>query len=142
MRTIRTLVVALLAAVLGLGVTTIAPAHADSSLPKRVITEEPPGDHQVTYNAFKLKGKVENPVVDAAGTVTYTPYADSKIQLQKKACKKCNWRTVKKFRTDESGIYKTRIYAPKSGRWKWRVKVKGSDGYATTKGTAWTLYFR
>lgn len=145
MRMLRTVLAALLTAVLGLGAFVALPADA-ASLPKRVITEEPPGDHQVTFNAFKLKGKVEEPVVvtQPDGTVveTYVPYAREKVHLQKRACKACGWKTVKKIETNDYGVYKTRIFAPREGRWKWRVKVKGSDGYATTKGKVWTLYFR
>ena len=138
MRIVRTVVTALVLALVGAAGVSVAPAGADRALPKRLITEEPPGDHQVSYNAFKLKGKVEEPQID--GTVL--PYAERKVFIQKKACRKCAWRTNKLVRTDEAGKYKTRIYAPERGRWKWRVKVKASGGYGTTKGTAWTLYFR
>lgn len=138
MRIFRTVVTALVIALLGLGGLGVAPAGAEQSLPKRVITEDPPGEHQVSYNAFKLKGKVEEPQAD--GTVL--PYAQRSVFIQKKACKTCAWRTTKKVKTDEVGTYKTRIFAPQQGRWKWRVKVKASSGYGTTKGTAWTLFFR
>ena len=138
MRMFRTIVTALVLALVGLGGLSVAPAGAEQALPKRVITEDPPGDHQVSYNAFKLKGKVEEPQAD--GTVL--PYAGQKVFVQKKACKTCAWRTTQKIKTDEVGTYKTRIFAPQHGRWKWRVKVKPSNGFGTTKGTAWTLYFR
>lgn len=138
MRIVRTIVTALVLALVGTAGVSIAPAGADRALPKRVITEEPPGEHQVSYNAFKLKGKVEEPQADG----TLLPYAERKVFIQKKACKKCAWRTNKKVKTDDAGKYKTRIFAPEQGRWKWRVKVKASSGYGTTKGTAWTLYFR
>ena len=56
MRIIRTIIVGLLAALLGLSAFAAAPVQADQALPKRTITEEPPGDHQINFNTFKLKG--------------------------------------------------------------------------------------
>jgi len=140
MRIIRTVIVGLLAALLGLSAFAVAPVQADQALPKRTITEEPPGDHQLNFNTFKLKGVVTELQADG---VTYLPYANQKVQLQKKKCpkKSCNWRTVEQVKTDETGKYRTKIYAPRTGRWKWRVKVKASNGYGTTKGEVWTLFF-
>lgn len=140
MRIIRTVIAGLLAALLGLSAFAAAPVQADQALPKRTITEEPPGDHQLNFNTFKLKGVVTELQVDG---VTYLPYAEKKVQLQKKACpkKSCKWKTVKQVKTDETGKYKTKIFAPRTGRWKWRVKVKASNGYGTTKGEIWTLFF-
>lgn len=140
MRIIRTVIAGLLAALLGLSAFAAAPVQADQALPKRTITEEPPGDHQLNFNTFKLKGVVTELQVDG---VTYLPYADKKVQLQKKSCpkKSCKWKTVKQVKTDETGKYKTKIFAPREGRWKWRVKVKGSNGFGSTKGEVWTLFF-
>jgi hypothetical protein len=140
MRIIRTVIVGLLAALLGLSAFVAAPVQADQALPKRTITEEPPGEHQLNFNTFKLKGIVSELQADG---VTYLPYANKKVQLQKKACpkKSCSWKTVEQVKTDETGKYKTKIYAPRTGRWKWRVKVKASNGYGTTKGEVWTLFF-
>ena len=139
MRTLRTVLATFVAAVLtlGLGSVALVPASAADG-PKRIIVEEDPDDNQVTFNAFKLKGNVTQPLPD--GTVT--PYAEDVVKLQKKSCGECKWKTVKKLKTNENGTFKTRIFAPREGRWKWRVKVPGSDGYATTKGQTWTLYFR
>jgi hypothetical protein len=135
MRTLRTVLAALVAALLVAGVLT-ASASAGSQ-PKRVIDEVPPDTKQVSYNAFKLKGTVMEPQLDG----TLLPYADKQVKILKKACGSCKWKTVKKIRTDESGVFKTRIYAPEKGRWKWRSKVVSSYGYATTMGQVWTLYF-
>jgi len=141
MSIIRTVIAGLLAALLGMSVIASAPAQADQALPKRTITEQPPGEHQINFNTFKLKGLVQELQVDG---VTFLPYAEKKVQLQKKACarKGCNWKTVKQVKTNELGKYKTKIFAPRTGRWKWRVKVKASNGYGTTKGQAWTLFFK
>ncbi|QBX54890.1 hypothetical protein EXE58_05040 [Nocardioides seonyuensis] len=153
MRLFRNVLSALLVAVLGLGVAATVPTAAvAASEPKRLIEEEDPNDNRVGFNAFKLKGVITQAVLDPltgqpaidplTGLETYVPYADGKVKLQKKKCKKCSWKNVKKLRTNDSGKFKTRIYAPRQGRWKWRVYVKASDGYGTTIGKRWTAAFR
>jgi hypothetical protein len=135
MRTFRTVLAALVAALLVVGALSVS-ATAGSA-PKRIIDEEPPRDHQVSYNAFKLKGTVSEPQAD--GTVL--PYANQKVQILKKKCGKCAWKVVKTVKTDDSGVFKTKIYAPEKGTWRWRSKVKHSNGYGNTKGSIWFLYF-
>lgn len=137
MRIIRTVIVGLLAALLSLSALSAAPVQADQALPKRTITEVPPDkEQQIDFNAFKLNGVVTELQVDG----TYLPYI-GKVQLQKKACKSCSFKTVKKVKTDETGKYKTKIFVPQTGVWKWRVKVKASNGFGTTKGEIWTAAF-
>ena len=137
MRMIRTVLAAPLAAVLtlGLGASLQAPAGA-AERPKRVIVEDNPKDDQVSFSAFRLKGTVSQPLAD----LTLKPYVGV-VKLQKKACGDCRWKVVKKMKTNDRGVFKTRIFTPFEGRWKWRVKVPASDGYAGTKGKVWTLYF-
>jgi len=138
MRMLRTVIVGLLAALLSLSAFAASPVQADQALPKRTITEVPPDkEQQVDFNAFKLNGVVTELQADG---VTYLPYS-GKVQLQKKACKRCSWKTVKKVKTDETGKYRTKIFVPQDGVWKWRVKVKASNGYGTTKGEVWTAAF-
>jgi hypothetical protein len=135
MRKFRVVLAALVAALLVGGV--LMTSASAGSLPKRIIDEERPGDHQVSYNAFKLKGTVMEPQADG----TMLPYANQRVKILKKACGTCKWKTVKKIKTNESGIFKTRIFAPEKGRWKWRSKVDHSNGFGNTKGKVWTLYF-
>ncbi|HEV2797698.1 MAG TPA: hypothetical protein VGV65_08765 [Nocardioides sp.] len=135
MRKFRAVLAALVAALLVGGV--LATGATAGSLPKRIIDEVPPGTKQVSYNAFKLKGTVMEPQADG----TLLPYADQRVKILKKTCGTCKWKTVKKIKTDETGAYKTRIYAPERGRWKWRSKVDHSNGFGNTKGKVWTLYF-
>jgi hypothetical protein len=135
MRTLRTVLAALVAALLVAGVLS-ASASAGSQ-PKRIIDEVPPDTKQVSYNAFKLKGTVMEPQLDG----TLLPYANQQVKILKKKCGSCKWKTVKKIKTNDSGVFKTRIYAPERGRWKWRSKVDHSNGYGNTKGEVWTLYF-
>lgn len=135
MRIFRTVLATLVAALLVVGV--LSTSAGAGSLPKRIIDEIPPRDKQVSYNAFKLKGTVMEPQVDG----TLLPYADQKVKILKKKCGTCKWRTVKKVKTNDSGVFKTRIYAPDRGRWKWRSKVDHSNGFGNTKGRVWTLYF-
>ena len=136
MRMFRTILAAFVAALLVAG--ALGASASAGSLPKRIIDEEPPGQHQVSYNAFKLKGTVSEPQADG----TLLPYADQQVKILKKKCGTCAWKVVKKVRTNDYGVFKTRIYAPERGRWKWRSKVDHSNGYANTKGKVWTLYFR
>ena len=117
MRTVRTILAALVAALLLVG--GLSASAGAGSLPKRIIDEVPPRTKQVSYNAFKLKGTVSEPQVDG----TLLPYAGQKVK------------------TNDSGVFKTRIYAPDKGRWKWRSKVDHSNGFGNTKGKVWTLYF-
>lgn len=135
MRTLRTFLAALVAALLVAGV--LSTSASAGSQPKRIIDEIPPATKQVSYNAFKLKGTVMEPQVDG----TLLPYANQQVKILKKKCGTCKWRTVKRIKTDASGVFKTRIYAPERGRWKWRSKVEHSNGYGNTKGEVWTLYF-
>ena len=135
MRKFRAVLAALIAALLVGGV--LATGATAGSLPKRIIDEVPPGTKQVSYNAFKLKGTVMEPQADG----TLLPYADQQVKILKKKCGSCKWKTVKKIKTGATGAYKTRIYAPEKGRWKWRSKVDHSNGFGNTKGKVWTLYF-
>lgn len=139
MRMLRSVLAVLAALVLALvlGAAVSAPAGA-AQVAKRVIVEEDPKDAQVTFNAFRLKGTITQPLADG----TLVPYAEDVVKLQKKTCRTCTWKTVKKLETNERGTFRTRIFAPREGRWKWRVKVPASDGYSTTTGQTWTLYFR
>ena len=138
MRSIRTVTTGLAATVVGLGVVLAGPTVASNaaSKPERVIAEVPPADHQVAYNAFRLKGTVSNPQVD--GTVL--PF-QGKVLLTKKACKGCTFRTVRKVKVNDKGVFKARLTVPDRGRWTWRVKVKGNATYKTTTGEKWTLFF-
>ena len=140
MRIIRTVIIGLLATLLSLSAFAAAPVQADQALPKRTITEVTPDtSQQIDFDTFKLNGVVTELQADG---VTYLPYAEKKVQLQKKACAKgCNWKTVNQVKTDATGKYKTKIHTPRTGRWKWRVKVKASNGYGTTKGQVWTAAF-
>ena len=138
MRTFRTAATGLLATLVGLGVAVAGPTTASHAQAKveRVITERPPDEKQVAYNAFQLKGKVENPQVDG----TLLPF-QGKVLLTKKACKTCKFRTVRKVKVNEKGVFKARLVVPNRGRWIWRVKVKGNSTYKTTTGEKWTLFF-
>jgi hypothetical protein len=136
MRVFRAVLAAFVAALLVTGV--LGMSASAGSAPKRIIDEEPPRDHQVSYNAFKLKGVVSEPQLDG----TLLPYANQPVKILKKKCGTCSWKVVKKVMTDETGLFKTKIYAPEKGRWRWRSKVDHSNGYGNTKGEVWTLYFR
>lgn len=135
MRKTRAVLAAFVAALLMGG--ALSASAAAGSLPERIIDEVPPDTKQVSYNAFKLKGTVMEPQADG----TLLPYANQKVKILKKKCGSCKWKTAKSVKTNDSGTFKTRIYAPDKGRWKWRSKVDHSNGFGNTKGKVWTLYF-
>ena len=133
MRIFRKLSTAVLTATLAVGLGVAAPSAADAAAkPKRVLEEKT--TEQVDIRASKMKGKVTEPQADG----TFTPYR-GKVKVQKKACGTCAWKVVKTIKTNQRGVYKTRAFAPRTGRWKWRVRVPGSRGYAAVKGRAWVL---
>jgi hypothetical protein len=136
MRVFRAVLAVFVAALLTTG--ALSTGATAGSLPERIIDETPPGNKQVSYNAFKLKGSVMEPQLDG----TLLPYANQQVKILKKACGTCKWKTVKKIKTDDAGVFKTRIFAPEKGRWKWRSKVDHSNGFGNTKGKIWTLYFK
>ena len=136
MRMYRAALSILIAGMLTLGLSVVVAGPAEARLPSRTIKEKNPKGMQVAWNAYKLKGKVTEPQADG----TTLPYR-GKVKIQKKKCGKCSFKTVKKIKTDKAGKYKTRIFVPLKGRWKWRVKIKGSDGFRTTKGETWTVFF-
>ena len=41
------------------------------------------------------------------------------------------------LKTNDRGVYRSRIVAPRNGRLYWRVRIKASGGYATTTGLVW-----
>jgi hypothetical protein len=112
-----------------------APTQAitEAAKPERVLSERPPGEHQIDFHSFALKGRVEEPQADG----TLLPYADRKVVLQKRSCKGCAWKSAKVLKTNDRGVYLSRILAPRTGRWYWRVRIKASNGYATTTGVVW-----
>ena len=132
---------ALLAALMAVSCLALAtaPTHAtnlapdQATKPERVLTERPPGEHQIDFRTFALKGRVEEPQADG----TLLPYADRKVVLQKRSCKGCAWKSAKVLKTNDRGVYRPRIVAPRTGRWYWRVRIKASGGYAATTGTVW-----
>ena len=97
MGTFRTVATGLLATLVGLGAVVAGPTSASTAQakPERVITETPPGQKQVAYNAFRLKGKVENPQAD--GTLVQF---QGKVMLTKKSCNTCKFRTVRKIKVN------------------------------------------
>ncbi len=138
MRMLRTVMAALVAVLMLAGLVSATSVGATAgSQPKRMIVEQDPGEHQVTFNAFRLKGKITEPQADG----TFLPYAKGKVTILKKACQKCKWKKAKVVKTNKSGVFKTRIFAPEKGRWRWRSKVAHSGDFANTKGQVWTLYF-
>ncbi|WP_248580229.1 hypothetical protein [Nocardioides sp. InS609-2] len=126
MRIVRALIAMFIAALLGTSILSVVPAGATDTLPTRVIT----GERQATtYRAFSLKGNIE-------------AFPNGEANLQKKACGSCKFKTVNKVKTTAYGNYKTKIFTPPTGKWKWRVKVKAQGGYATSYSPVFATFFK
>lgn len=136
MKMFRLLHSALLALLVGL-VLVAVPAHASdeppattptvtTSLPQRVITWE---EKQKDWRTFLIKGKVQDLV-------------DGKVLVQKKECRSCKWKTVRKVRTDERTRFRTKIFAPEKGKWFWRFQVNADATYARSRSIKIAMYLR
>jgi preprotein translocase subunit YajC len=141
MRMFRNVTALLVTLMLGLGAMSFiaTPAQAKAGSEARVVDEPDPRDRIVAYNAVQLKGTVKQLGADA---VTLEPSVGVKVRIQKKACRGCNWKTVKKVKTNKKGVYKTRLFSPIKGVWRWRSYIKPTTQYKAHKGRAWTLYMR
>jgi hypothetical protein len=62
------------------------------------------------------------------------------VQIYKRLCKGCPWTLVKKARTDGSGRWRTRIYAPRTGYWYWKGMVPRSGGYGKSVTRIYRTY--
>lgn len=133
MRMFRAALTMIVTALLTVAVMSV-PAYAAN--PKRIITETRPV--QVNIRAFVLKGLVTEPLPDGTTRI----YANRRVKIQKRTCRKCRWKVVRTIRTNDNGKYRTRIKAPLKGRWRWRARVPASSGYAVTVGRTWVLYLR
>lgn len=141
MRNLRTIVSAVLVAVMSLGGVALvsSPSHAATTAkPKRVITEADPRNDRVGPLTYRFTGQAKQPLADG----TLAPYAKKKVQIQLKKCATCKWKTQKVLTTGTSGRYKTRIAIPRKGRWWWRSMIKADRTYATTFGRSWLVRLR
>lgn len=68
-------------------------------------------------------------------------WGNSPVTIQRKACGGCGWRTYTRVRTSASGAYRTRVPAPRTGRWYWRSQVPGtSPTYTTSYSGVWYTF--
>ena len=119
MRIFRALTALLTAVLLGSSMLAVAPAQADDR-PTRNIEWN---TTQKDWRTFKLKATVE-------------ALPNGKAIIEKKACGKCKWKKLKKVKTNDRSILKTKIYSPRtSGKWLYRIRVNAQDGYAMSRST-------
>ena len=62
------------------------------------------------------------------------------VQIYKRLCQGCEWTLVKKTRTDGSGRWRTRIYAPQTGYWFWKGLVPKTGGYGKSVTKTYRTY--
>src|SRR4051812_22430496 len=91
----------------------VASAQVSSDLPQRAM-------HDDVFRNDKgwlvFKGNVD------------PGWNNKSVQVFKRTCTTCTWALVKKVRTDGSGRWRTRIYAPRTGSWYWRGVVPPPRG--------------
>ena len=126
MRIVRALIALFIATLLGSSLMSVVPAGATEALPERVITGS---RTPLTYKSFYVEGNIE-------------AYPSGRAVLQKKACRSCKYKKVKKFTTTAYGNYRVKIYTPRTGKWKWRVKVKAQGGYATSYSQVFATFYK
>jgi hypothetical protein len=67
-------------------------------------------------------------------------WSNKRVQIYKRLCKGCEWTIVKKTPTDDSGRWRTRIYAPRTGYWYWKGLVPKAGGYGKSVTQVWRTY--
>lgn len=124
----RTLIVGLVAGVLALTLLGAAPATADPK-PYRQVGGK---IVNVTQHKLAFKGKVFGAQERAyAGRITW---------LQKKTCRSCNWRVVKRERTNSHTRYRYPVGAPRHGKWFYRVVVPETRVYRKSFSDVYYTY--
>lgn len=130
MKSLRLLQSVLLALVVGLSLAVATPtAGASEPLPERYISTKMKAKNWRTH---VLTGKVQD-------------HSNGRVLIQKKTCRKCKWKTVRKLKTNDNTWYRTKIHAPKrrnQGTWWWRVQVNKKDGYARSRSRKIALRLR
>jgi hypothetical protein len=127
MRVFRALTALIVAVLLGTSLLGPSAASAASDAPKRVV--EVNADKKLDYRSFRYKGVVE-------------ALPNGKVLLQKKACGKCSWKTVKKLKTNDAGKFRTKIFTPNKGKFLWRTRVNAQDGYARSYSRQIATFFK
>ena len=117
MRIFRAVATVLTTLLLGIGLLTATSTTSSAGLPERQITISKP--RQVSYDVFRVRGRVE-----ALRNGTFV--------IQRKTCRSCTWRKYRVEETNRRTRYVARVNAPKRGKWRYRVRVRKSDGYATS----------
>jgi hypothetical protein len=62
------------------------------------------------------------------------------VQIYKRLCRSCEWTLAKKTRTDGSGHWRTRIYAPRTDYWYWKGIVPKAGGYGRSVTEIYRTY--
>lgn len=112
-------------------VTALGPllvsAPAGAALPDRQISSKV---IETKRNQLFLKGRV-------------TPdYAEKQVIIQKRNClkPKCDWFRHATVQTNETGGFRSKIYAPRRGSDFWRAKVEAQGDYGTSYSQTWRTW--
>ena len=104
---------------------SLVPAAVAQDLPRREMNDE------VVINAkgwLIFKGNVD------------PGWNNKNVQIYKRLCRGCEWTLVKKARTDGSGHWRTRIYAPRTDYWYWKGIVPKAGGFGKSVTEIYRTY--
>jgi len=132
-----------LAGVAPLGITSsanaaahgVAAAHASSApavaaretLPPREITSKmvKVGAHKIVFKG-KVKGSPR--------------YANKKVKIERRIGKKGVWKVYNQVRTTDLGNWKSRVGAPRTGKWYFRAVTPKTNNYRKSYSDIWYTY--
>lgn len=120
MRTLRLFVVLVATLALSIGLTA-APSSAKV-------------ERTLDTSIKKVNGRLQFRVDVNPGHKLKTVY------VQKKNCKTCKWYKYATKRTNNYGVAKAFVTAPRRGNYFWRWLVPASDGYSKKYSDVWRTY--
>ncbi len=115
------------AVVVTVGSVLASGAPAGAALPDREVSAKVV---ETPRNQLFLKGRV-------------TPdYADKQVIIQKRNClkPKCDWFRHATVRTNDTGGFRSKIFAPRRGYDYWRAKVEAQGDYGTSYSRTWRTW--
>jgi len=113
----------------------VAAAHASATpasaaretLPAREITSKmvKVGAHKIVFKG-KVKGSPR--------------YANKKVKIERRIGKKGAWKVYNQVRTTDLGNWKSRVGAPRQGKWYFRAVTPQTNNYRKSYSSVWYTY--
>ena len=97
------------------------------TLPAREITSKM---ENVSARKIVFKGKVKG-----------SPrYANKKVKIERRIGKKGAWKVYNQVRTTDLGNWKSRVGAPRQGKWYFRAVTPQTNNYRKSYSSVWYTY--